>query len=373
MIFLKSIFDLSTPSFLVDMDILEDNIKNMGDLCKINNKKLYPMIKTHKSTYIANLQKQYGAQGFLTGTIDEAQKLVDTGFEELMLAYPVAGKENIKRIVALGERAHLILSFDGIDVAKQLNELLEGTDLFFDYTIIVDSGLHRFGIQPIEASELAKKLSNFSHLKLVGISTHPGQVYGASNYAEVSEVAGVEISAMEKAKAVLENDGFNMDIIASGSTPTAEFAAKTSTINVLRPGNYVFYDNIQTALGVVKESSCSLTVLATIISQPKDDVFLVDAGSKCLGLDKGAHGISLVKGYGTVKGHKELLITDLSEEVAKIKIEGTTSLNVGDKIQIIPNHSCSSANMTNYLIGYRGTEICETILIDARGGSVKRI
>ena len=49
------------------------------------------------------------------------------------------------------------------------------------------------------------------------------------------------------------------------------------------------------------EERCSLTVLATVISRPNKEMLIIDAGSKCFGLDKGAHGIALIKGFGYVK------------------------------------------------------------------------
>ena len=51
------------------------------------------------------------------------------------------------------------------------------------------------------------------------------------------------------------------------------------------------------------------------------------------------NGSALITGFGKVKGHDELNIIGLSEEVGKIEIVGKTNLKVGDKIEIIPNHS----------------------------------
>lgn len=363
---------LSTPAFLVDIDILEKNIHEMAELCKDHNKELWPMVKTHKSTQIARMQQQAGAKGFLVGTLDEAQKLSQDGFDNIMLAYPVAGEENIARLMKVAEKSRIILSLDGIDAAKALNEAAKSRGLTLEYLLIIDSGLHRFGVLPDEAVDLAIKLSAYEHLKLVGIGTHPGHVYGASNMKEVEKIAGEEVKAMGRAKDNLNKAGFNILIVATGSTPTAIYAAKDRDITALRPGNYVFYDNIQIALGIVPETRCAMTVLGTIISKHREDILIVDVGSKCLGLDKGAHGISLVKGYGYIKGHAELLITDLSEEVGKIKIIGDTKVKVGDKVQVIPNHSCSAANMTDYLIGHRNGKIEKTIYIDIRGGSFRK-
>ncbi|MCR4431853.1 MAG: alanine racemase [Tepidanaerobacteraceae bacterium] len=364
--------ELTTPSFLLDLDVLEKNINDMAELCKNNNKRLWPMVKTHKSTQIARMQRDAGAEGFLVGTLDEAEKLAKEGFLNIMLAYPTAGEANVARVISLAQKAHVILSLDGLDAAKALNEAAKAAGLMLEYLIIIDSGLHRFGVLPKAAGKLAVDLSFFEHLKLAGIGTHPGHVYGASSSEEVRKVANEEINAMKQAGENLKEAGFAIDIVATGSTPTAAYAAADKNITMLRPGNYVFYDNIQIALGTVLEKSCALCVLATIISRPGEDTFIMDAGSKCFGLDKGAHGISLVKGYGVIKDHPELLITDLSEEVGKIKILGKTEIKVGDKIRVIPNHACSAANMTDYLIGHRNGNIEKTVYIDIRGGSFRK-
>lgn len=367
-----NINELSTPSFLVDLNVLESNISEMAKICQESDVELWPMVKTHKSSIIAKMQYDAGVGGFLVGTIDEAKKLVDSGFKDIMLAYPVAGEENIKRVMDLAKRARVIAAFDGEDTAKELNDVLTQENLNLEYLIIVDCGLHRFGVGPEFAGNLAQKLQQYSNLKLKGISTHPGQVYGASNMNEVEGVAKIEIEALKIAIKSLKDKGFSADIVATGSTPTARLAAKSGVVTALRPGNYVFYDNIQMSLGVVSEDRCSLTVLATVISRPNKDMLIIDAGSKCFGLDKGAHGISLIKGFGYVKSHPELIITDLSEEVAKVKIEENTDVKVGDKLEVIPNHACSSANMTNFLVGHRNGTIERAIYIDVRGGSIRK-
>ncbi|MDK2878965.1 MAG: hypothetical protein PWR06_1681, partial [Thermoanaerobacteraceae bacterium] len=282
--------NLSTPVFMVDLDILEFNIKEMASLCKKNNKELWPMVKTHKSTQIARMQQEAGAKGFLVGTLDEAEKLAQEGFKNIMLAYPAAGEQNVARVINTAKKSRIILSLDGMDAAKALNEAAKCHGLTLEYLIIIDSGLHRFGVLPEEAVELASNLSVLEYLKLVGIGTHPGHVYGASSPEEVRKVAGEEMEAMKRAKKNLEIAGYKVDIVATGSTPTAMYVAEDENITVLRPGNYVFYDNIQMALGVVPESRCALAVLGTIISHPREDTLIMDVGSKCLGLDKGAHG-----------------------------------------------------------------------------------
>ncbi|MGL5328634.1 MAG: alanine racemase [Peptostreptococcaceae bacterium] len=365
--------ELSTPNFILDLDALENNLNKVQELCDKNGKELWPMTKTHKSTSLAKMQIEYGSKGLLVGTIDEAEAFVNAGIEAITFPYPIANIANIKRVIKLTQKSKIILSFDNIESAKTWNEELAKENLTLEYFILINSGLNRLGVTPNNCVNLAKELKEFTNLKLIGISTHPGHVYGVMSSEEVAPISKQEIEIMGEAKRLLKENGFNMEVVATGSTPTFFDVVDNEVFDVLRPGNYPFYDNIQLALGICKEEDCSLTALGTIISRPSDDLFIVDVGSKCLGLDKGAHGSSLITGFGKVKGHDELEVIGLSEEVGKIQIIGETTLKVGDKVQIIPNHSCSCANMTSYVIGYRNDEVIEVIDIDVRGNSTRPV
>lgn len=367
-----TIWDLPTPAFLLDLDIFEANLRDMAAICQRAGVQLWPMVKTHKSTAIAKQQRAHGATGFLAGTLDEAEHLVSCGFEDIMLAYPVASRENIARVVALARKARVTIGLDGQAAARQLAAALAGAGLTLDYHIIIDCGLHRFGVPPVAAADLAGALSGYKQLRLNGIATHPGQVYGASSSAEVATVARDEVAALRQAKETLQRHGFSCPVVATGSTPTARLAVASGVVTALRPGNYVFHDNSQVALGVVPPERCALAVLATIVSHPRPDTFIIDAGSKCFGLDRGAHGSELTTGYGLIQGHPELTFVGLSEEVGKIRIFAATTLDVGAKIAIIPNHACSAANLTGWLVGHRQGNIDTDIAIDMRGNSCRR-
>ncbi len=365
--------ELSTPNFILNLDVLENNLKVVQDLCNKYNKQLWPMTKTHKSSKIAKMQIECGASGLLVGTVDEAEAFVNEGIKNITFPYPIANIANIKRVIELSKRARIILSFDNIECAKTWNEELSNENITLEYFILINSGLNRLGVKTNELLFLANELKEYKNLKLVGISTHPGHVYSVSSASEVESISNQEIGVMSEAKNILISNGFDIEFVATGSTPTFFDVVDNDVFDILRPGNYTFYDNIQLSLDVCKEEDCSLTALGTIISRPSKDLFIVDVGSKCLGLDKGAHGSSLITGFGKVKGHDELNIIGLSEEVGKIEILGDTNFKVGDKIEIIPNHSCSCANMTSYVVGYRGDDVVEIIDIDVRGNSKKPI
>ena len=364
--------ELYTPAILLNLDYMEHNLKKYGDEAARYGKQIWPMIKTHKSTELIRLQEQYGCTGVLCGTLDEAEAACAAGVRNVMYAYPVATDVSIGRVTELAKKCNFIIRIDSLEAAAAIDAGAGKAGVKVNYTIIVDSGLHRFGLKPDKVLAFADAMKRFGNLVFKGISSHPGHVYGASCAAEVPAYCLQETGAIAEAADALRGAGYQLEIISSGSTPTFSGAVADKNIGIYHPGNYIFNDSIQLSTHTAEEDECALYILASVISHPAPDLFICDAGAKCLGLDQGAHGNTSIKGYGTVKGHPELTVSSLSEEVGKLHVDGETSLKVGDKILIIPNHSCSSANLTSYYVGVRGDEIDHLIHVDIRGNSTRK-
>ncbi len=365
--------NLKTPTILLNQDALENNIKSYQKICDDNKKELWPMIKTHKSTELLKMQIAAGATGALCGTLDEAEACCKIGLKKIMYAYPVASKESIERVIELTKKSDFIIRLDNFEAAKMINDMAIVADVVISYTIIVDSGLHRFGLPVNKVVEYADSLKNMKGLRLRGISSHPGHVYGARTEQEIYKYVADECETLNEAKKYMTEAGYELEYITSGSTPTFSEAVKDKNINVFHPGNYIFLDSIQLSIKKAKINDCALTVYTTIISHPSEDLFICDAGAKCLGLDQGAHGNNSIIGFGTVIGHPEVVVFSLSEEVGKLHVHGKSTLKVGDKIEIIPNHSCSTANLCSYYTVVKDGIVIKSIPVDVRGNSFKKI
>jgi len=366
------ITEIYTPAIIVDLDIMDKNLKRYCDAAKAKGKQVWPMVKTHKSLELAKAQMAAGCTGLLCGTLDEAELYADNGFTNIMYAYPVSTEPSLSRVVEIAKKTTFISRIDGREAAEALNAAAGKAGIKINYTIIVDAGLHRFGIDPKTAGSFAKSLSDLENLLFKGISTHPGHVYAASCEAEVPNYIAEERNTAKTAVEALKAEGFTCELVTSGSTPTFFGACEDEYLNVLHPGNYIFNDAIQLSTNTATEDECALYIYAAVISHPSEDLYIIDAGAKCFGLDQGAHGNSSIVGYGHVIGHPELTVDGLSEEVGKLHTHGETTLKVGDKIKVIPNHSCSSANLTSYYIGIRNEEVDHAISVDVRSNSTKK-
>ncbi|WP_231571029.1 hypothetical protein [Gordoniibacillus kamchatkensis] len=117
-------------------------------------------------------------------------------------------------------------------------------------------------------------------------------------------------------------------------------------------------------MGLAAEGDCALRVIATVVSVPLPGRATIDAGTKTLTSDKAHHR----EGFGIVVGQPDIAITGLNEEHGFLQFDpAKVQLRVGDRIEIIPNHSCVIPNLNNTITGVRAGKPVEAIAVDARG------
>lgn len=362
--------EIQTPAALLDLDIMEHNLRKYQDLADQYHKQIWPMTKTHKSTRLMELQMKYGARGVLCGTLDECEAAVKLGIPNVMYAYPAATERSMEKVCGLAAACvRFIIRLDDLEGAALIERIAERRNVRIFYTIILDSGLHRFGIPPRALPEFYGEMSKFSHLTFLGLSSHPGHVYASTCEEDLLMYAKDENRTMQEGVDALETMGIIPEIVSSGSTPTFRYNIDSTQIGIFHPGNYIFNDNLQISTNTASEGECALRILASVISHHGNSFFMCDAGAKALGIDQGAHGNHSIRGFGRVIGHPEVTVEALSEEVGKLHISGSTTLRTGDMIEIIPNHSCSAANLTSCYTGVRKGRIQELIPVDLRDNS----
>src|SRR5215217_45161 len=357
-----------TPYLSVDGAKMQRNIIRMAKMAQKSGVDLRPHVKTHKIPAIARKQIEAGAVGITVAKISEAEIMADGGIVDIFVAYPLVAEEKIRKAIDLSKRVRLIVGVDSIEGARRLSAAADAEDHVLEVRLEVDTGLRRTGVPYEKAVELARRIETLSNLKLTGIYTYRGAVQDGAPTLDLEKAGGEEGRLMVSLAKRIREQGVRVDDVSLGSTPTAEYAARVEGVTEVRPGTYVFYDRMQTRLGVCPLEDCAAEIVATVVSRPSSDLAVIDGGSKTFATDvqPGGQPLNLI-GFGEVVGHPEAVLERLTEEHGMILLNGESDLQIGDAIKIIPNHVCSTENLHNEVLLADEAGSVEHLTVSARG------
>jgi D-serine deaminase-like pyridoxal phosphate-dependent protein len=364
--------DLPTPQVLINQRRVLGNIDRVQQLASNAGVRLRPHAKTHKSPVVAKWQIERGAVGICCAKVGEAEVFADAGVRDIRLPYPV-NPSNAPRVLALMDRTTISIIVDHRDVARGWSEAMQRAGRTLDVLVKVDVGFHRCGIDPEQGDPLAfiAAIHAMPGLRLRGLLSHAGHAYHASSEDELRAIATREAATLCGLRERAAASGIQLEEISVGATPTLRFSVGQPGLTELRPGNYVYFDRTQVSLGSAALDDCALTVLATVVSKPAGDRIILDCGSKTLTNDQ-ARGIRKVAGYGAVLTaanavDETLTVERLSEEHATVRVSGATPLEPGDRVRVLPNHSCVVSNLLDLVRLVDGDRVIDTLPVAARG------
>ncbi len=335
---------MDTPSVLVDETRLIRNLREIATQAAHYGKRLRPHIKTHKTIEIAARQRELGAAGLTVAKLGEAEVYADAGFDDLLICYPLVGQLKLARLAALAQRVAVSTVVDDAGAAAETSAAMLRAGLRLDVLLKLDVGMHRVGVTDNDVERLAVTVAGLAGLRLRGVCIHEGSVYGEPDPARRRSVARDQVQRLVRTAQRLRERGLPIDVVSCGATPSFRDVVDIEGVTEVRPGNYVFYDAMQVALGVVEPERCALSVLATVVSHAAPSRGIIDAGAKALSLDRGAHGLSLLEGYGTILGRPDVRLEGLSEEHGWLRLAGDSPVTIGDRLRILPNHACAVVN-----------------------------
>ncbi|HET6866370.1 MAG TPA: alanine racemase [Solirubrobacteraceae bacterium] len=336
--------ELVTPALIVDRKRLVRNIIEMAARAQSLGVALRPHAKTHKSPAIAALQREHGATGLTVATLTEAEGFADDGVDDLLLTAPPVGDWRLERLVALARRVRVRVALDSVEVVAALDRACARHGVEIGYVWEVDCGVGRFGTPPgaRSAQPIAEAVVTATHASFDGLLTFGGHAYGATTPDGIAAAARDEQEAIAQTVSALADRGIEATVRSIGSTPTSHAMRSAEGITELRPGNYVFYDATQVALGIVGLEHCALSVLATVTSRPAPDRLILDSGSKALAAERLS---TLTPGFGQIDGHPRLRVERLYEEQAIVHSDEPCEIPVGARLRVVPNHACAAANL----------------------------
>ncbi|MFC1911892.1 DSD1 family PLP-dependent enzyme [Chloroflexota bacterium] len=349
---------IDTPALLVDLPTMERNIAVMADFARRHKVNLRPHVKTHKSTILAKKQLEAGASGISCAKLGEAEVMAGAGINDILITNLLIGSTKIARLLALAQEADLIVTVDDYQNATELSAAFQAAGAKLNTIVEIDLGMCRCGVEPGQAAlSLAKHVDASPGLRFCGFTGYEGHIQLTVVPKDLPASVREEVAPLIETADMARAAGLRVDIVSAGGSISYRETGKLPGITEIQPGAYIFMDS--TYYPRQTELERALTVLTTVISRPKDNYIMVDAGSKSLSQD---WGIPEVK---DIPGAKIVL---LSEEQMKIEFTGSLpKLSAGDKIEIFPSHVCTTVNLHDRYRAIRNDCVEAVWDVEARG------
>ena len=345
--------DLETPVPVIDIDVVERNLRKWQERCDKAGFANRPHIKTHKLVPLAKAQIDLGAKGITVQKLGEAEVMAEAGITDMLLTFNVVGSHKLERLADLARRTAIKVVADNASVLEGLSHAaaLAGRDI--EVLVECDTGAARNGVQnPQAAIALAQAIDGTPGLRFGGLMTLPKN--GARD-----AMAGF----LDTAREGLTKSGLDVPAVSSGGTPDMWKDDGLDHVSEYRAGTYIYMDRMQIAAGSATADDCALTVLSTVVSVPTGDRAMIDAGSKSLTSD-----LVGLEGFGEVRSLSGARVYNMSEEHGFLDISKVNDKpKVADLVRITPNHVCPVTNLFDRVVFVRGNEVLGAVKVDARG------
>lgn len=340
--------DLETPSVLIDLSRMEANIRRMQDRCNALGLAFRPHIKTHKIPDIAKMQLEAGAIGIACQKVSEAEVFASAGITDIQIPYNIVGAKKTARLADLALYNRVSVSADHPVTVSGLSDAAKANDITIRVLVDLATEIQRTGAPVDDVIELAKKIDEDEYLYFAGLMVYPSN---ASIRPAVQEV----IQRLHEA-------GIGVETVSGGGYGASYQADQLPELTEIRVGTYVFNDMNSVSKGWATLDDCAMRIMATVVSRPSPDRMILDSGSKTLAADR----VNDTHGY--ILEYPEARIYQLSEEHAHVDISQCGERPViGERVSVIPVHTCVVTNLHNQIYGVRGEDIEVEWKVAARG------
>ena len=337
---------IDTPALLIDQTIMLQNLRHMQAKAEQYGVKLRPHTKTHKMPHIAELQVEAGARGITVAKVAEAEVMAECGLDDIFIANQVVGTSKLERIRHLHREITIRLGVDNPRQVDQLAEVFASEERPIEVLIELEVGEERSGvISDEQVVHLARHIHAQDKVRLVGIFSHEGHTYKSKDIQECVTLSLESQYRTIQAANLVRSLRIPLETVSIGATPSLMCSGVSEGVTEIRPGTYIFMDAGQ-ANAQDSYTSCAATVLATVISTPTEERVIIDAGAKALTSQNRGLGICHTPGNGVIKGSNLIRLAGVFDEHGIIyDKEFRRHTQIGDKIEIIPNHICPTSNL----------------------------
>ncbi len=372
---------IDTPALVIDLDMMDRNLRTMAAFADLHQVKLRPHAKMHKSAELAKLQMAAGAVGVCVQKTSEAEALVAGGVHNIFISNQVIAPVKLARVAAMTRQlaplgGKLAICVDSIEGVRRLAQCMHKGQIAssnastIDVFIELNVGQNRCGVEPGRpAVVLALEIRKHPALNFAGLQAYHGKAQHMRSAADRRDAIVSVIEAVSQTRQLIENEGITVGLITGAGTGTAPLEAASKLYGELQAGSYLFMDADYAANEPATGQPLfkhALFVKTQVISVHAGHA-VCDAGHKSHAIDSGMPKVHAFSSRSVLE------YTNGGDEHGILKpAAGSSRLpSLGSMLWLIPGHCDPTVNLHNEMIGVRGgllKGVVERIItVDARG------
>jgi len=361
----QNIKKLPTPSFLVDLDVVDHNIKLMRERFQEKNVLWRVPCKAHKCPGLAKYILDQGkATGMVLLTLGECEAFAEHGFQDIYFANQVASEQDIKRLSLLAKKIkRLRIAVDNLEYLEQISKAVKSWEITTPIEVLIELNINhnRCGVTVDEAVQLSARVKELEITQgsviFAGITGYEGHTPVLPPAEKAKETQKCH-EILADAKRKIEATGLEVKLVSAGGSCNYIDCLKVGIANEIQAGGGAVCDLLYCEKANLQDHGHKMgaMVLTTIISMPKDKSRAMgNAGFKAVGW----HPFG---GLPRPRDLKDIKVIGLSAEHTKFesvhgKEKEIQGLARGDKVVLYPGYTDSMGFMHREIYGIRKDEV----------------
>jgi D-serine deaminase-like pyridoxal phosphate-dependent protein len=334
---------------VVDVAIMERNIRRMADFFRDGPCRLRPHFKAHKTPEISRRQLSAGScSGLTCATVSEAEVAADL-CDDLLIANELVGSGKCERVARLARRVRMTVAVDSEAGLAAIGRAARNAGVSVGVVVDVNVGQMRCGVEPgHEAVQLARRVTSVDGVTLRGLMGYEGHLVSVSDRDERETRTRASMVGLVESAAMLRASGLPCELVSAGGTGTYDISGRVTGITEIQAGSYVLMDTDYGQLDVPFEQA--FWVLGTVISRPEPRRIVVDCGHKSMTRDHGLPSPRDLEGATVVS---------LNDEHATIAVPSDCHAQIGDQVFMRPSHTDPTINLHDVFYALEGDRVVD--------------
>lgn len=358
----QHISHLPTPSFLVDLDVVDHNIRLMTSRIVESGIEWRVPSKAHKCPELAKYILSNGkAKGVVLLTLSEAENFAKEGVDNIYLANQI-GENEFERLSLLAKQVKCLrVAVDDSVYLHDLAQAIERWEIITPIEVLIELNINhnRCGVNHIEeainlaqqAKQIEEKTGSIIFAGITGYEGHTPIMPPSEKTQETQRSHNV----LAKAKSAIESVGIKVNVVSGGGSCNYIDCLNTGILTEIQAGGGALGDLLYYHKANLKDHGHRMgaLILTQIISMPSDQSRAIgDAGFKTVGW----HPFG---GLPEPRDHEALHVIGLSAEHTKFENRDKSPVNLlrGNKVVLIPGYTDAMGFLYKHIYGIRNDHV----------------